>query len=91
MKKTTSLVLAAVICFVMLAGCGTKVTTNGKTRIITDGAGREVEVPEKVESIVCVGPAGSDITSMQPEEWTSFTSLTSGTRPENLTLNDCPR
>jgi len=55
MKKTTSLVLAAVICFVMLAGCGTKVTTNGKTRIITDGAGREVEVPEKVESIVCVG------------------------------------
>ena len=55
MKKTTSLVLAAVICFVMLAGCGTKVTTNGKTRIITDGAGRQVEVPEKVESIVCVG------------------------------------
>ena len=55
MKKTTSLVLAAVICFVMLAGCGTKITTNGKTRIITDGAGRQVEVPEKVESIVCVG------------------------------------
>ena len=55
MKKTISLILAAVICFVMLAGCGTKVTTNGKTRIITDGAGREVEVPEKVETIVCVG------------------------------------
>ena len=55
MKKTISLILVAVICFVMLAGCGTKVTTNGKTRIITDGAGREVEVPEKVESIVCVG------------------------------------
>ena len=55
MRKTISMILAAVICFVMLAGCGTKVTTNGKTRIITDGAGREVEVPEKVESIVCVG------------------------------------
>ena len=55
MKKTTSLVLAAVICFVMLAGCGAKITTNGNTRIITDGAGRQVEVPEKVESIVCVG------------------------------------
>ena len=55
MKKTIFLILAAVICFVMLAGCGTKVTTNGKTRIITDGAGREVEVPEKVETIVCVG------------------------------------
>ena len=55
MKKTTSLVLAAVICFVMLAGCGAKITTNGNARIITDGAGRQVEVPEKVESIVCVG------------------------------------
>lgn len=55
MKKTISLILAAVICFATLAGCGTKVTTNGNTRIITDGAGREVEVPEKVESIVCVG------------------------------------
>ena len=55
MKKTTSLVLAAVICFVMLAGCGAKITTNGNARIITAGAGRQVEVPEKVESIVCVG------------------------------------
>ena len=55
MKKTTSLVLTAVICFVMLAGCGAKITTNGNARIITDGAGRQVEVPEKVESIVCVG------------------------------------
>ena len=55
MKKTTSLVLAAVICFVMLAGCGAKITTNGNARIITDSAGRQVEVPEKVESIVCVG------------------------------------
>ena len=55
MKKTISLILAVALCFVMLAGCDTKVTTNGYTRIITDGAGREVEVPEKVESIVCVG------------------------------------
>ena len=55
MKKTTSLALAAVICFVMLAGCGAKITTNGNARIITDGAGRQVEVSEKLESIVCVG------------------------------------
>ena len=55
MRKTISMILAAVICFVMLAGCGAKITTNGNARIITDGAGRQVEVPEKVESIVCVG------------------------------------
>ena len=50
MRKTISMILAAVICFVMLAGCGAKITTNGNARIITDGAGREVEVPEKTEA-----------------------------------------
>ena len=55
MKKTISLSLVAVMCVCILAGCGIKVLSNGNTRTITDSAGREVEVPEKVESIVCVG------------------------------------
>lgn len=55
MKKMISLFLVAVMCVCILAGCGIKVSSNGNTRTITDGAGREVEVPEKVESIVCVG------------------------------------
>ena len=55
MKKTMSLSLVAVMCVCILAGCGIKVSSNGNTRTITDSAGREVEVPEKVESIVCVG------------------------------------
>ena len=55
MKKMISLFLVAVMCVFILSGCGIKVSSNGNTRTITDGAGREVEVPEKVESIVCVG------------------------------------
>ena len=38
-----------------LAGCGTGETDTVNTRTITDGAGRQVQVPETVRSIVCVG------------------------------------
>ena len=55
MKKIVALLLAVVTCIALLVGCGTAETNNGNTRTITDGAGRQVEVPEKVESIVCVG------------------------------------
>jgi hypothetical protein len=55
MKKIVALLLAVVTCIALLAGCGTDEPINGNTRTITDGAGRQVEVPEKVESIVCVG------------------------------------
>ena len=55
MKKVIALILTVVTCFGLLAGCGTGEGKAQNTRTITDGAGRQVEVPEKVESIICVG------------------------------------
>ena len=55
MKKIIAFCLAAALCLAMLAGCGAAQTGNTNTRIITDGAGRQVEIPETVGSIVCVG------------------------------------
>ena len=45
--------LAAMLCG--LAACGSTDTDTANTRTITDGAGRQVQLPEKVQSIVCVG------------------------------------
>ena len=55
MKKMISLVLTVMIGIGLLAGCGSGEPDAQDSRTITDGAGRLVEVPEKVESIVCVG------------------------------------
>ena len=55
MKKIIALMLTLVICVGLLAGCGSAGTNTQNSRTITDGAGRQVDVPEKVESIVCVG------------------------------------
>ena len=55
MRKASALILAAVLCLGLLAGCGTAGMAQGNTRTLTDGAGRQVEVPETVESVVCVG------------------------------------
>ena len=55
MKKIVALILAVLICIGLLAGCHSGEAAPRNSRIITDGAGRQVEVPEKVESIVCVG------------------------------------
>ena len=55
MKKFLALILVVVTCVGLLAGCGADGKTDVNSRTITDGAGRQVEVPEKVESIVCVG------------------------------------
>lgn len=55
MKKWTVWILAAALCVGMLAGCGGSDVTGGDTRVMIDGAGRQVEVPETVESMVCVG------------------------------------
>ena len=53
MKKIAVILLAAVIC--LLSGCGATQETNENNRIITDFQGRQVEIPQEVESIVCVG------------------------------------
>ena len=55
MKKIIAFFLSAVLCLSLFAGCGTAGENAGNTRTITDGAGRQVNVPEKVKSIVCVG------------------------------------
>ena len=55
MKKLILFILAAVLCLGMLAGCSDPNAEKGNTRIITDALGRQVEVPETVKSIVCVG------------------------------------
>ena len=55
MRKTFALFLAAVVCMGLLAGCTTTQVSSENIRVITDGAGRQVEVPETVKSIVCVG------------------------------------
>jgi len=55
MKKSAALFVSFVLIAAMLCGCGKMPETVGDGRIITDCAGREVEIPEKVESIVCVG------------------------------------
>ncbi|MEE1328328.1 MAG: iron ABC transporter substrate-binding protein, partial [Oscillospiraceae bacterium] len=55
MKKMIALVLSAIVCTCLFVGCGAAGTNAQNTRTITDSAGRQVEVPEKVGSIVCVG------------------------------------
>lgn len=55
MKKGIAFILTIAICIGLLAGCGTGSANASNARTITDGAGRQVDVPEKVESIVCVG------------------------------------
>ena len=55
MKNMISLVLTVMIGIGLLTGCGSGEPDAQDSRTITDGAGRQVEVPETVESIVCVG------------------------------------
>ncbi len=55
MKKLIALFLTAILCLSLLAGCGSIGSNTGNTRTITDGAGRQVAVPETVQSIICVG------------------------------------
>jgi len=54
MKKIFAWILTAALCMSLLAGCGGASHAQGG-RVLTDGAGRQVTVPEKVESFVCVG------------------------------------
>ena len=55
MKKVFAILLAVVTCFTLLAGCSKPTELSGNTHTVTDAMGREVEVPKKVESVVCVG------------------------------------
>ena len=55
MKKIVAAFLTVILCLSLFAGCTTTQIHTGTTRVITDSAGRQVEVPETVKSIVCVG------------------------------------
>ena len=55
MKRILAMLLMITICIGLLTGCGIAESNAHNERIIIDGAGRQVEVPETVESIVCVG------------------------------------
>ena len=55
MKKIICLLLATMLYLGMFAGCANSKEADGATRIVKDTWGREVEIPENVESIVCLG------------------------------------
>jgi len=55
MKRKIMLILCLCMLAAEFSGCSAQDTADGNMRVITDTFGREVEVPEKVESIVCVG------------------------------------
>ena len=54
-KKWIALLLALIACVGLLSGCGAKADAAQNTRMITDAAGRQVEIPETVTSVVCTG------------------------------------
>lgn len=54
MKKTLALLLVIVISMGMLCGCGQgEQSKQDTTRVITDMAGREVEIPNNIERVAC--------------------------------------
>ena len=55
MKKLIVLCLAFAMCMGLFAGCGLRKGNDDATRMVVDTWGREVEIPEKVEKIVCLG------------------------------------
>ena len=55
MKKIIILLLIAMLCIGLFAGCAGKDTEDVETRTVTDTWGRKVEIPVQVDSIVCLG------------------------------------
>ena len=55
MKKILSIVLTIMLCIGIFAGCSAPDLNKKDTRTIVDALGRQVNVPETLESIVCVG------------------------------------
>lgn len=55
MKRFLSVFLMVVFFISLLCGCNAPDVNSGATRTIIDSKGRQVKVPENVESIVCIG------------------------------------
>ena len=56
-KKMVQILLLTVLGIGMVCGCSSNssMSVDGETRMVTDGADREVEIPKQVEHIVCSG------------------------------------
>lgn len=56
-KKRVQILLLTVLGIGMVCGCSSNssMSVDGETRMVTDGADREVEIPKQVEHIVCSG------------------------------------
>ena len=55
MKRHIALIVCAALMLGLLAGCSAPASSAGNTRTITDSLGRQIEVPQAVESVICVG------------------------------------
>ena len=55
MKKIIALCLAIFLCAGIFAGCDASGSDSGNTRTVIDTWGREVQIPETVNTIVCLG------------------------------------
>ena len=55
MKQMITMLSALILCISLLTACTYVGDTEGATRIVKDTWGREVAIPEKVESIICLG------------------------------------
>ena len=55
MKKLFCFLLSFVLLLGCFAGCAATTNTDGGDRTITDSLGRQVAIPQTVDSIVCVG------------------------------------
>ena len=55
MKRFFILFCILALALAFFAGCGTTASTSSTGRTITDSLDRQVAIPEKVESVVCVG------------------------------------
>ena len=55
MRRLFAMLMLTVLCMSLLMACTALPENTGNTRTITDVLGRQVKVPEKVESVVCVG------------------------------------
>ena len=55
MKKLPLFLLVFTLCVSIFSGCTSPENSDGATRTVTDTCGREVQIPETVNTIVCLG------------------------------------
>ena len=77
-KRVTSIICLFIMTF-LLTGCGSKTATTsgtstpGSTRVITDMAGRTVEIPAKINTVYCAVPTcEAMIYSLAPEKMAAW-------------------